>query len=54
MSDLAVFTESIAKELIERGFELVGRTEKAWLFKDSVRLERTVSELVELMQEVDR
>ena len=48
--DLAIFTESIAAELIERGFELITRTEKAWYFRDSAQLRRAVEELLEEMQ----
>lgn len=45
MNEMAIFTEEIALELLARGFKLKGITEKAWLFEDSVLLERTVSEL---------
>lgn len=52
MNEMAVFNEAIAEELIARGFKLLGYSNKAWFFKDSVLLERTVSELVEALQEV--
>lgn len=54
MSEFAVFTEAIAEELIARGFRLLGYTSKAWIFEDSARLERSVAELVEALQEVDK
>ena len=50
MRDIAIFTPAIAEALIERGFELVARTEKAYYFEDSMRLERALSELLELME----
>ena len=54
MGEFAVFNQTIAEELIARGFKLRGYSDKAWFFDDSVLLERTVSELVEALQEVDR
>lgn len=50
MREMAIFTPEIAEELIARGFELVARTKKAYYFVDSVRLERAVCELLELME----
>ena len=35
-----------------RGFELMGKSKLAWFFEDSARLERTVSELVEQLAQV--
>lgn len=45
MTEMAIFNEWIAAELVKQGFNLVGRSNLAWFFEDSVRLERTVSEL---------
>ena len=45
--DIAIFTPEVAKALIERGFELVAQTEKAWYFKDSMLLRDAVEELLE-------
>ena len=53
MIDLAIFTEEIAMELINRGFELVAKTKKAWYFEDSVLLRDAVSELLEAYVEND-
>lgn len=50
MNEFAIFTEAIAEELIARGFKLLGYTNKAWFFEDSLLLERTVAELVEALQ----
>ena len=46
MGDVAIFTEEVAKGLIEKGFELVARTNKAWYFEDSVLLWVAVDELL--------
>jgi hypothetical protein len=54
MNEMAVFTEAIAEELVNRGFRLVGYTNKAWFFEDSVLLERAVCELVEALQELGK
>ena len=54
MNELAIFTEAIAEELIARGFKLAGRSEFAWFFEDSVRLESSVAELVAALQELDK
>ena len=54
MGDLAIFTEAIAKGLIERGFEVVAKTKKAWYFEDSVLLRVTVDELLETFVDNDR
>ena len=57
MGDLAIFTEAIAEGLMERGFELVAKTnrfEPIWYFEDSVSLRAAVDELLEALQEVDR
>lgn len=54
MGEMVIFTEEIAMGLLARGFKLKGMTNKAWFFEDSVLLERTVNELVESLQEVDR
>ena len=47
MNNIAVFTESIALELITRGFKLSYTTKYAWLFEDSSEIEAAISELVE-------
>lgn len=54
MSEMAIFTEEVAMALLARGFKLKGYSDQAWFFEDSVLLERTVSKLVESLQEVDR
>lgn len=54
MSEMAIFTEEVAMNLLARGFKLKGYTDKAWFFEDSALLERAVSELVEALQELDR
>ena len=54
MGEFAIFTEEIAMNLLARGFKLKGYTDKAWFFEDSVLLERTVAELVEALQEIDK
>jgi hypothetical protein len=46
MGEFAVFTPEVAEALVARGFKLVGYSDKAWFFEDSLRLERAVSELV--------
>jgi hypothetical protein len=51
MGEFAVFTPEVAKALIARGFKLVGYSDKAWFFEDSLRLERAVSELVEAFED---
>ena len=38
MGEFAVFTPEVAEALIARGFKLVGYTDKAWFFEDSLRL----------------
>ena len=53
MGEFAVFTEEIVMGLMARGFEPVAQTDKAWLFDDSVRLERAVAELVEALAHND-
>ena len=53
MRDIAIFTEEIAEGLMERGFELVTKTKKAWYFEDSVWLREAVSELLEAYEEND-
>ena len=45
--DVAIFTEEVAKGLVEKGFELVAKTNKAWYFEDSVWLRIAVDELLE-------
>ena len=50
MGDIAIFTPAVAKGLIERGFELVAKTEKAWYFEDSALLWCAVDELLEQEQ----
>lgn len=50
MRDVAIFTEEIAMGLIERGFELVTKTKKAWYFEDSVSLRAAVDELLEAFE----
>lgn len=52
--DLAIFTESIANELVVRGFELITKTEKAWYFRDSALLRCAVEELLEDMQQISK
>ena len=50
LTEMAIFTEAIARELQERGFELVrigGRNEKIYFFYDSVLLRAAVDELLE-------
>jgi hypothetical protein len=54
MIEFAVVNEWIAAELQARGFKLLGRSKLAWYFEDSELLERTVSELVEALQEIDK
>ena len=54
MIEQAIFNEWIAEGLMARGFKLVGRSDLAWFFEDSVLLERAVAELVEALQEVNR
>lgn len=54
MREMAIFTEEIAKELIARGFELKGRTEKAWYFEDSRELIYVVNELLDVLAADDR
>lgn len=51
MGDFAIFTKEVAEGLIERGFELIARTEKAYYFTDSVWLRVAVEELLEIIQE---
>ena len=50
MRDVAIFTEAVAKGLIDKGFELIARTSKAWYFEDSVLLWAAVDELLEQEQ----
>lgn len=45
MTEFAVFTKEVAEGLIVRGFKMIGYTDKAWFFEDSVSLERAVGEL---------
>ena len=47
---IAIFTEEIAKGLIEKGFELVARTKKAWYFEDSQELRAAIDELLEIYE----
>lgn len=54
MGEFAVFTKEVAEGLLVRGFKLKGYSEKAWYFEDSVRLERSVEELVAALQEVSK
>ena len=49
--DIAIFTPEVAKALIERGFELVAQTEKAWYFEDSVLLRDAVDELLAALED---
>ena len=53
MVEFAVFNEWMAEELVARGFRMVGRSNFAWFFEDSVLLERTVSELTEALMDID-
>ena len=46
MGEAVIFTPGVAEELVARGFKLLYRTECAWHFEDSVRLWRTVGELL--------
>lgn len=54
MIELAIFNEWMAEELQARGFQLVGKSSLAWFFEDSVRLERTVSELTAALMDDDK
>lgn len=45
MEIAVVFTEEIARVLIDNGFTLLEKTEKAWHFEDSVSLWAIVDEL---------
>ena len=50
LTEVAIFTEAIARELQERGFELVrigGRNENIYYFQESVSLWAAVDELLE-------
>ena len=50
MGEIAIFTEAIANELIQRGFHLVrigGRGTVIHFFEDSVLLRAAVDELLE-------
>ena len=51
MTEYVVFNEWIAAELQARGFKLLSRGKITWGFEDSVLLERTVSELVEALED---
>lgn len=51
MTEYVVFNEWIAAELQARGFKLLNRGKITWCFEDSVRLERTVSELVAALED---
>lgn len=54
MGEVAIFTEEVAMGLIACGFELVARTNKAWLFEDSVLLRTAIDELLEGFEEDNR
>ena len=54
MIEYVVFNEWVAAELQARGFKLLGKGRITWYFEDSVRLQRTVSELIEGLQEVSK
>ena len=50
LTEVAIFTEAIARELQERGFELVrigGKNENIYYFQESVSLWAAVDELLE-------
>lgn len=47
---IAIFTEAIAEGLIERGYELIARTEKAWHFEESALIWEAVDELLEIAE----
>ena len=50
MGDFAVFTEEVAMGLLARGFKLRGYNNTAWFFEDSVLLEKTITELLEMLE----
>lgn len=54
MGEFAIFSEKVAAGLLARGFILRGQTDKAWLFDDSVRLQRAVCELLEAFMDEGR
>jgi hypothetical protein len=54
MIEQAIFNEWIAQELEARGFTIVGKSKLAYFFEDSAELERTVNELLEVLQEQDK
>ena len=50
MRDIVIFTEEIAKGLMEKGFEVVARTNKAWYFEDNMWIRIAIDELMEALE----
>lgn len=46
MTEIAIFTEETAAALIERGFECLGTSDKAWFFEDTPLLLEALETLV--------
>lgn len=51
MGEFAIFTPEVAEELINRGFELVARSEKAYYFNDSAGFRDAVNEILYIKEE---
>lgn len=52
--EMAIFTEALALGLIEKGFELVAKTQKAWYFTDSAPLRVAIDELLEIIEDSNK
>lgn len=45
--EIAVFTKEIAEGLMDRGFELMGKSRLAWFFKDDIEVCNAINYLLE-------
>ena len=53
MRDIAIFTPEVAEELIERGFEVVARSSKAWYFTDCYWIRIAINEALERLEAME-
>ena len=48
--EMVIFTPAIAEALIEQGYELLGKTAKAYYFADTIDIEQEVIKLLEKLE----
>lgn len=54
MREIAIFTPEVAEELIERGFEVVARSSKAWYFTDGYWIRIAIEEALARLEDMEK